>query len=64
MKSTQGPVGRWHGANGSLRKIRFLENMMASFLSDNGLLPPFGASGGEPGACGRNYVIRADGRQE
>ena len=27
-------------------------------------MPPFGAGGGAPGACGRNYVERADGTRE
>lgn len=59
-----GGRGKWHGGNGGIRKVRFLEDMSASILSNNRLVPPFGASGGEPGRCGRNYVIRADGRVE
>jgi 5-oxoprolinase (ATP-hydrolysing) len=59
-----GGRGQWHGGNGGIRKIRFLEKMTASILSNNRIMPPFGASGGEPGKCGRNYVIRTDGRQE
>jgi 5-oxoprolinase (ATP-hydrolysing) len=27
-------------------------------------VPPFGLRGGEPGQCGRNYVVRADGGNE
>jgi len=38
--------------------------MTASILSNNRRVPPFGVLGGGPGACGRNYVIRADGRCE
>ena len=59
-----GGRGRWHGGNGGIRKIRFLETMTASILSNNRLVPPFGAAGGEPGRCGCNYVLRADGRRE
>ncbi|TFW06779.1 5-oxoprolinase [Oxalobacteraceae bacterium OM1] len=59
-----GGKGRWHGGNGGIRKIRFLEKMTASILSNNRIVPPFGAAGGEPGRCGRNYVVRADGREE
>ena len=64
VRQGSGGRGRWHGGNGGVRKIRFLENMTASILSNNRVVPPFGADGGEPGACGRNLVIRADGRTE
>jgi 5-oxoprolinase (ATP-hydrolysing) len=59
-----GGRGQWHGGNGGIRKIRFLQPMTASILSNNRIIPPFGAAGGEPGKCGRNYVIRSDGTQE
>ena len=59
-----GGCGQWHGGNGGIRKIRFLEKMTASILSNNRIVPPFGMAGGEPGKCGRNYVVRADGRCE
>lgn len=64
IRPYSGGPGRWHRGKGSLRKIRFLEKMTASILSNNRLIPPFGAAGGEPGACGRNYVIRAEVREE
>ena len=64
IRPGSGGKGRWHGGNGGVRKIRFLEDMTASILSNNRIVPPFGADGGEPGACGRNLVIRADGRTE
>jgi 5-oxoprolinase (ATP-hydrolysing) len=59
-----GGRGQWHGGNGGIRKVRFLESMTASILSNNRIVPPFGTAGGESGKCGRNYVIRTDGRQE
>lgn len=52
------------GGDGSSRKISFLEKFTAPILLNNRLAPPFGAAGGEPGACGRNYVLRVEGRQE
>jgi 5-oxoprolinase (ATP-hydrolysing) len=64
IRPGSGGTGRWHGGNGSVRKIRFLEGMTASILSNNRIVPPFGADGGEPGACGRNLVIRAGGQTE
>jgi 5-oxoprolinase (ATP-hydrolysing) len=62
IRTGSGGKGRWHGGNGGVRKVRFLESMTASILSNNRIYPPFGMAGGEPGATGRNYVIRADGR--
>jgi 5-oxoprolinase (ATP-hydrolysing) len=59
-----GGAGKWHGGNGGVRKIRFLEKMSASILSNNRIVPPFGMAGGSPGKCGRNYVLRADGSRE
>ncbi|WP_075792793.1 hydantoinase B/oxoprolinase family protein [Massilia putida] len=59
-----GGRGRWQGGNGGVRRIRFLAPMTASILSNNRIVPPFGMAGGEPGRCGRNYVVRAGGGVE
>jgi 5-oxoprolinase (ATP-hydrolysing) len=64
VRAGSGGVGRWHGGNGGVRRVRFLEAMTASILSNNRIVPPFGAAGGGPGLVGRNYVERADGRRE
>ncbi|MCW5297211.1 5-oxoprolinase [Herbaspirillum lusitanum] len=64
IREHSGGAGQWHGGNGGVRKIRFLEPMTASILSNNRIVPPFGAAGGEPGQCGRNTVIRKDGTEE
>jgi 5-oxoprolinase (ATP-hydrolysing) len=64
IRAHSGGSGRWHGGNGGIRKIRFLEEMTASILSNNRIHPPFGAEGGQPGAPGRNYVLRHDGSRE
>ncbi|HLB79328.1 MAG TPA: hydantoinase B/oxoprolinase family protein, partial [Dongiaceae bacterium] len=44
--------------------IKFREAMTAAILSGHRKVPPYGMAGGEPGAVGRNYVVRADGRVE
>ncbi|HZW12667.1 MAG TPA: hydantoinase B/oxoprolinase family protein [Noviherbaspirillum sp.] len=64
IRHGSGGRGQWCGGNGGVRKIRFLERMSASILSNNRIVPPLGAAGGEPGACGRNHVIRSDGHEE
>lgn len=64
IRQGSGGRGRWHGGNGGIRKIRFLEKMTAAILSNNRVVAPFGMAGGAPGQCGRNYVLRADGSRE
>jgi 5-oxoprolinase (ATP-hydrolysing) len=64
IRHGSGGSGKWHGGDGGVRKIRFLEPMTASILSNNRIHAPFGMAGGEPGAKGRNAVLRADGRIE
>lgn len=64
IRPESGGAGRWHGGNGGVRKLRFLEPMTAAILSNNRVFAPFGMAGGEPGEKGRNLVLRADGRVE
>jgi 5-oxoprolinase (ATP-hydrolysing) len=64
IRSGSGGAGRWHGGNGGVRRIRFLEPMTAAILSNNRVYAPFGMAGGAPGAHGRNLVERLDGRVE
>jgi 5-oxoprolinase (ATP-hydrolysing) len=64
IRPNSGGKGKWHGGNGGVRKVRFLENMTASILSNNRLHAPFGMQGGKPGKSGRNYVERVDGSIE
>jgi N-methylhydantoinase B/oxoprolinase/acetone carboxylase alpha subunit len=61
IRGQSGGAGRWRGRNGAIRRIRFLEPMTASILSNNRVHAPFGVAGGGAGALGRNYVERADG---
>ena len=64
IRPHSGGAGRWHGGNGGIRKVRFLEPMTAAMLSNNRVTAPFGMAGGAPGSRGRNVVVRADGREE
>jgi len=64
IRRGSGGRGKWRGGNGAVRRLRFLEPMTASILSSHRKVPNFGLEGGEPGALGRNAVIRADGRVE
>lgn len=64
IRTGSGGAGRWRGGDGGVRRVRFLEPMTASILSNSRREAPFGLAGGAPGAAGRNRVERADGRVE
>jgi 5-oxoprolinase (ATP-hydrolysing) len=64
IRAGSGGAGRYRGGNGGLRRIRFLEPMTASILSNGRRRGAFGMAGGEAGAVGENWVERADGRIE
>ncbi|GGW51361.1 5-oxoprolinase [Streptomyces lucensis JCM 4490] len=61
VRRGSGGAGRWRGGDGAVRRIRFLEPMTVSTLSQHRRVPPYGMAGGEPGALGANRVERADG---
>lgn len=61
VRQDSGGAGRWRGGDGAVRRIRFLEPMTVSTLSQHRRVPPYGMAGGAPGALGANRVERADG---
>ena len=64
IRAGSGGAGRWKGGDGGVRRVRFLERMTASILSNNRVIAPRGAMGGEDGQTGINRVERSDGRVE
>ena len=64
IREGSGGAGRWHGGNGGIRSIEFLEPMTASILSNARVHPAFGMAGGSAGAVGINRVVRQDGTQQ
>jgi 5-oxoprolinase (ATP-hydrolysing) len=64
IRRGSGGRGRWTSGDGTRRVIRFLEAMDMSILSGFRRVAPFGLDGGEPGATGRNLVIRRNGAVE
>jgi 5-oxoprolinase (ATP-hydrolysing) len=64
IRAGSGGAGRFKGGNGGVRRIRFLENMTASILSNGRVHGAFGMNGGKAGAVGESWVERADGRIE
>ncbi|MFF0300941.1 hydantoinase B/oxoprolinase family protein [Streptomyces sp. NPDC004562] len=61
IRHGSGGAGRWRGGDGAVRRIRFLEPMTVSTLSQHRRVPPYGMAGGAPGALGTNRVEHADG---
>ena len=64
IRANSGGAGKWTGGNGGIRRVRFLEAMTASILSNGRTYPAFGMAGGQPGQVGQNRVVRSDGRVE
>ncbi|WP_090047565.1 hydantoinase B/oxoprolinase family protein [Limnohabitans sp. 2KL-27] len=61
IRQGSGGAGRWHGGDGGVRRVRFLEPMTAGILSNGRVHPAFGMAGGHSGLPGINRVVRADG---
>ncbi len=59
-----GGRGQWRGGDGGIRRIRFLEAMTASILSNGRHHGAFGLAGGEAGVVGENWIERVGGRVE
>ncbi len=64
IRANSGGAGQYSGGNGGIRRIRFLENMTASILSNGRQYGAFGMSGGSNGQVGLNRVVRANGTVE
>jgi 5-oxoprolinase (ATP-hydrolysing) len=61
IRRGSGGAGAHRGGDGGVRRVRFLEPMTASILSNGRHAGAFGMAGGAPGAPGVNRVERADG---
>jgi 5-oxoprolinase (ATP-hydrolysing) len=64
IRPGSGGRGAFDGGDGGVRKMRFLEAMTASILSNNRHQGAFGMAGGGAGMPGINRVERTDGRSE
>jgi 5-oxoprolinase (ATP-hydrolysing) len=64
IRKGSGGAGQWKGGNGGVRRVRFLEPMTASILSNGRKHGAFGMAGGPPGLVGINRVVRASGTIE
>jgi 5-oxoprolinase (ATP-hydrolysing) len=64
IRKGSGGGGQWKGGDGGVRRVRFLEPMTASILSNGRKHGAFGMAGGEPGLVGINRVVRTHGAVE
>ena len=64
IRRSSGGAGKYRGGDGVVRRMRFLEPMRASILSNRRAVPPRGLNGGGDGAAGINRVERANGDVE
>jgi len=60
LRAGSGGRGRHQGGEGLVRAIRFLAPATVTITSERRRIPPYGLAGGEPGATGRNSLIRRD----
>ena len=63
VRANSGGKGKYHGGDGVIRRIKFLQSMDVSILSSHRLYPPFGLNGGNSGRLGVNYLIHNGKKQ-
>jgi 5-oxoprolinase (ATP-hydrolysing) len=61
IRRGSGGAGVHRGGDGTVRRIRFLEDMTVSLLSTRRETDPFGLNGGAPGQRGTGTIVRATG---
>jgi 5-oxoprolinase (ATP-hydrolysing) len=64
VRRGSGGRGRHRGGDGAVRELEALAPLQLSLVAQHRRVPPCGAAGGEPGAVGRQRLVRADGRVE
>jgi 5-oxoprolinase (ATP-hydrolysing) len=64
IRQGSGGAGQYQGGHGGVRRVRFLEDMTASILSNGRKHGAFGMAGGQPGQVGINRVVRSNGSVE
>lgn len=64
VRRGSGGGGTHRGGDGVVREIEALRAVRGSLVAERRRRAPFGRSGGQPGAPGRDALVRADGRED
>lgn len=64
IRKGSGGKGQQSGGDGVIRELECLVDCQVSLLTERRKIAPYGLSGGEPGSCGVNSVIKCDGKIE
>src|SRR5260370_12654203 len=57
LRRASGGRGKFRGGDGIIREIEMLSGAQVAVLSDRRKIPPYGLSGGSPGAVGRTEIV-------
>ena len=61
LRSGSGGAGRYPGGEGIERELEFRAPATLSLMGERRRVPPWGLAGGDPGACGEDWLIRTGG---
>ncbi len=64
LRRGSGGAGRYPGGEGIERELEFGVAATVSLMGERRVVPPWGLAGGQPGACGEDWLIRTDGSTE
>ncbi|MEA1889344.1 MAG: hydantoinase B/oxoprolinase family protein [Pseudomonadota bacterium] len=64
VRNDSGGKGKFSGGEGIERCLHFKQPMQVSILSNRRKTRPFGLAGGNAGACGENWYIDPEGKQQ
>ncbi len=64
LRQGSGGVGSYPGGEGILREYEMLTDTSITLLTERRASRPYGAQSGQPGVCGSNSIVRADGSIE
>jgi 5-oxoprolinase (ATP-hydrolysing) len=63
IRKGSGGKGKFNGGDGVIREIEFLVPLKVAALSERRVYAPYGLNGGQPGAKGKNILIKKDGSE-